>query len=81
VVDVSHASWVLYSRPECGLCEDFQHELAALLGPRAAQVQVVDVDSDPILARKYGERVPVLTIDGDYVCAIRLDADRVRRFL
>jgi len=75
------AGWIVYSRPNCGLCEEFQLQLAAILGPRAAQVRVVDIDSDPLLAGKYGDRIPVLTVDGDYVCAIRVDAERVRRFL
>jgi hypothetical protein len=63
------------------LCEAFQLDLAAVLGAAAAQVQVIDVDSDPALQRKYGERVPVLVIDGDYVCDVRLDIERVSRFL
>jgi hypothetical protein len=71
----------VYSRPDCGLCEQFQIDLAALLGPRATEVQVVDIDSDTELKRKYGERIPVLTVDGDYVCGIRLDVERVRRYL
>ncbi|MBC7983822.1 MAG: glutaredoxin family protein [Candidatus Obscuribacterales bacterium] len=74
--------WIVYSRPHCGLCEEFAIELAALLGdPVAATVEVIDVDSDPELKRKYGERIPVLTVDGDYVCAIRVDVERVSRFL
>jgi hypothetical protein len=75
------AAWVVYSRAQCGLCEQFQIELAELLGERAYQVQVVDIDTDSELKRKYGERIPVLTVDGDYVCAIRVDAERVQRYL
>jgi hypothetical protein len=73
--------WVVYSRAQCGLCEQFLIELAELLGERAAQVQIVDIDTDSELKRKYGERIPVLTVDGDYVCAIRVDAERVQRYL
>ena len=56
-------------------------ELAALIGDRAADVQIVDVDADPETSRKYSDRVPVLSVDGDFVCAHRLDAERVRRYL
>jgi hypothetical protein len=56
-------------------------ELAELLGARAASVQVVDIDGDPSLSRKYSERIPVLTVDDDFVCAYRLDVERVRRYL
>jgi len=72
---------VVYSRPNCGLCEEFKLQLAELLGDRAASVQVVDVDSDPELKRRYGDRIPVLAVDGDYVCGVRVDVERVRRYL
>jgi hypothetical protein len=49
-------------------------ELAELLGDRAASVQVVDIDADVDLARKYSDRIP-------FVCSYRLDAARVRRYL
>ena len=75
------AQWIVYSRSGCGLCEEFMSELANELGERAAAVQVVDIDSDETLRRKYFDRIPVLTVDGDYVCQYRLDVDRVRRYL
>jgi hypothetical protein len=55
--------------------------LAELLGDRAASVQVVDIDADPGLSRKYSDRIPVLTVDDDFVCSYRLDVERVRRYL
>ena len=73
--------WVVYSRQSCALCEEFLIELAAILGERAELVRVIDIDSDAELTRKYGDRIPVLTVDGDFVCAHRLDAERVSRYL
>jgi hypothetical protein len=55
--------------------------LAELLGEQAASVEVVDIDTDPSLFRKYADRIPVLTVDDDFVCSYRLDAERVRRYL
>lgn len=75
------SDWIVYSRPGCGLCEEFMTELADLLGERAAAVQVVDIDGDERLQRKYFDRIPVLTVNGDFVCQYRLDAERVRRYL
>ena len=47
--------WSVYSREDCGLCEDMLHELAELLGPEAAAaVQVVDVDAQPSWSANYG---------------------------
>jgi hypothetical protein len=41
----------------------------------------VDVDSDPLLARRYGLDIPVLLLDGEKVCQHRLDPDELLRFL
>jgi hypothetical protein len=74
--------WTVYSRADCSLCERLLDELAGLLGPEvAATVQVVDIDGQAELEQRYGTRIPVLTADGEFVCAHRLDADRVRALL
>ena len=74
-------SWLVYSRPDCGLCEEMLHELAELLGPAAKDVGVVDISGAPTLERKYGTRIPVLTIDGEFVCDYRLNRERVKGWL
>ena len=71
--------WTVLSRPECSLCEQLLGELAEELSPaEAAQVKVVDVDQDPALAQKYGQRIPVLLADDEFVCDYRLNRERVR---
>jgi hypothetical protein len=44
-------------------------------------VEVVDVDSDPELTRRYGLNVPVLLLDGTPVCRHRLDPAELTRLL
>jgi predicted thioredoxin/glutaredoxin len=44
-------------------------------------LEVVDVDSDPQLKRRYGLEVPVLLLDGTVVCRHRLHRDELRRLL
>jgi hypothetical protein len=44
-------------------------------------IDVVDVDSDPELTRRYGLNVPVLLLDGTVVCRHRLDSAELRRLL
>lgn len=74
--------WTVYSRPECSLCDQLIEDLAHLLGPaESARVRIVDIAQDPELERKYTLRIPVLAADGDFVCAYRLDAERVRDLL
>ena len=71
--------WTVLSRADCSLCEQMLVELAAILDPaEAAQVRIVDIDQDPALQRKYGQRIPVLLADGEFLCDYRLDAERVR---
>lgn len=74
--------WTVLSRPDCSLCEQLLSELAEELSPaEAARVRVLDIDQDPILARKYGQRIPVLLADDEFVCDYRLDRQRVRLLL
>ena len=74
--------WTVYSRADCSLCERMLEELAELLGPQAAAaVEVVDIDGQPELERRYATRIPVLTADDEFVCAYRLEAQRVRAHL
>jgi glutaredoxin-like protein DUF836 len=74
--------WTVYHRPGCSLCEEMLSELADVLGPDVAErVQVVDISGDEQLERKYATRIPVLVADGDFVCAYRLDRDRVNHYL
>ena len=44
-------------------------------------IEVVDVDSDPVLQRRHGLDVPVLLLDGSVICRHRLDVDELRRLL
>jgi hypothetical protein len=44
-------------------------------------VELVDVDSDPELARRHGLHIPVLLLDSTVVCRTRLDVDELVRLL
>ena len=69
-------------RQDCDLCDEMVAALEALnrqtwLPP----VQIVDVDGDPELVRRYGLNVPVLLLDGTVVCKHHLDAPELLRLL
>jgi glutaredoxin-like protein DUF836 len=70
----------LLSRPDCHLCEEMRSEVDALLSDRPREWDLVDVDSDPDLARRYGEVIPVLFVNGRLFARIRLPrlASRLR---
>ena len=62
----------LYSRPGCHLCEEMRREVEQLLGDLPHEWDVVDVDRDPELARRYGESIPILFVNGHLFAKIRL---------
>ncbi|HZF30759.1 MAG TPA: glutaredoxin family protein [Gammaproteobacteria bacterium] len=72
---------LLYSRPECHLCEALVAELEPLLRARDAQLEIVDVDSNPALERRYGLRIPVLVAGDVELSGYPLDRERVARYL
>ena len=69
-------------RRDCELCEEMLAALAAL-GARVPlpPLEVVDVDTDPLLQRRHGLDVPVLLLDGTVVCRHRLDGPELERLL
>jgi Glutaredoxin-like domain (DUF836) len=78
---VDFSQWLVLSRPDCSLCDELQYELVALFGAAASGIRVQDISGDTELERLYGQRVPVLLIDGDFVCAYRLDSSRLQAYL
>jgi predicted thioredoxin/glutaredoxin len=77
------ARLTLLTRADCGLCEELLAELDALRArePAIPGVELIDVDSDPALQRRWGLKVPVLLLDGALVCTARLDAPELLRLL
>ena len=76
------AGLVVLSRDGCGLCLDMLHELAELERAQSLPpVTVVDVDSDPELARQFGLKVPVLLLDGSVICHYTLNSKELLRLV
>jgi Glutaredoxin-like domain (DUF836) len=69
----------LYSREGCGLCEAMLAELAPWAQARDLAIDVVDVDADPDIRRRYGYRIPVLMLDGEPAAHVHLDVDALER--
>jgi hypothetical protein len=68
----------LISRDGCHLCEDAEAVLDRIL---PGQWSRVDVDSDIELERDYGDRVPVVLLDGAEHGYWRVEEDRLLRDL
>ena len=71
----------LLVREGCHLCAT-AGETVARLGAEVGEVPVeVDVDTDPELQAEYGDRVPVVLLDGREHSYFTVDVDRLRRDL
>src|SRR4051794_6996774 len=57
-------SVVLYTRQGCHLCEDAHALLERARARFAFTLEIIDVDTDEDLARRYGLEVPVVAVDG-----------------
>lgn len=68
---------VLYSRQGCHLCD----QAAAMLARHGLKFDVVDVDADPQLQKRYDTCVPVVLIDGKERFRGRVDELLLRRLL
>jgi len=71
----------LYTRGGCHLCDEMKAQLEPLLGEFGLELREVDVDTDAMLAGRFGEEVPVLLLDGRKVAKHRLDVKQLRRRL
>jgi len=72
----------VYGRSYCHLCDDMVAELRALQDALGFEFEVLDVDAEPTLEARFGERVPVLVdAQGEEICHYWLDADALRRRL
>ena len=55
----------LYGKPGCHLCEDARSVIDQVRERREFELREVDISVDPGLNRRYGERIPVVEIDGE----------------
>ena len=77
----SRARFLIYSRPDCHLCEALLRQLNDLPAARAHPVDVLDVDRDPATRARYGHKIPVLLLGGELVCHGHLDVEQVHKAL
>ena len=65
----------LMVRETCGSCERVAAQIAPVVERCGAELVLVDVDVDPDNAAEYGDRVPVVVIDGEEFACWEVDND------
>ena len=71
----------LYGKAGCCLCDEAKEVLAAVRAERPFELDEVDVSVDPALNRVYGERIPVVAVDGEDLFEYHVDAAELRQRL
>ena len=62
----------LLSRPGCHFCVEMRRQVDTILADRPRTWEEVNVDSDPELARRYGDSIPILFVNGRLFAKVRL---------
>ena len=72
---------VLYGKAGCHLCDDARAVVLDVRGRRRFELTEVDVSLDPVLNARYGERIPVVVVDGVEAFELGLSAPELERVL
>ena len=71
----------VYSAPDCHLCADAIGILRELQAELGFEIRERDITADEVLHRAYLERIPVVMLDGEEVCAYVVDEQILRERL
>ncbi len=71
----------LYGKPGCCLCDDARAAVEEVRAELAFELEEVDVSLDARLHREYGERIPVLDLDGEEAFELGVEAPALRDLL
>lgn len=72
---------VVYTRAGCTACVAAERDVERICGELGVGWVAVDVDTDAELRAEYGDRVPVVTVDGREHGFWKVDEPRLRREL
>ena len=71
----------LYGKPGCHLCDDARATVERVSARHGVPVEQVDVSRDPTLFARYGQRIPVVEIDGETLFEFFVDEAVLERRL
>jgi len=73
----------IYSRPGCHLCDEMKEVVTRTIQrfTGRAQIEEIDVSTDPVLEARYGLEIPVLMVDGRKAAKYRVTEAELTRLL
>jgi len=72
---------IVYYRDGCHLCEQMVASLFQLQKELKYEIKQIDIDTDPVLRKKYHVDVPVVTYQGEVIFYHFFDEDQLRKSL
>jgi glutaredoxin len=63
----------IYSRPGCHLCDEAKEVIERVRLRYPFSMRTINIETDPSLEREYGERIPVVFINGTRAFEFRVD--------
>jgi glutaredoxin len=68
----------LYGRPGCHLCDEARDALLRVRAQHPFALQEVDIERDEDLLRRYLERIPVVSLNGEELFDFHVDEEALR---
>ena len=69
----------LYGRPGCHLCDEAREALQRVRSRVAFELEGVDIETDDELHKRYLERIPVITLDGEHLFDYEVDEQALQQ--
>jgi glutaredoxin len=71
----------LYGRPGCHLCDDARDILLRVRAETPFELREIDIERDDELFKRYLERIPVVSLNGEELFELFVDEAALRRRL
>jgi glutaredoxin len=69
----------VYSRPGCHLCDEAVERIREMASQGAPiDLEIVDIDRDDELTKRYLERIPVVELGGELISELVFDDEKMR---
>lgn len=63
----------LMVRSQCGSCKRVAEQIRPIVAQAGATLEIIDVDTQTQLAAEFGDRVPVVVVDGEELACWEVD--------
>lgn len=75
------AQITVYSKPGCHLCEEALRVLTHLQTQVSFALEEINIQENPALFAEYGEQIPVVLLNGEFLFEYMVEEDRLRQRL